>query len=290
MIIVNLKGGLGNQMFQYACGRALSLRTGDTELKLSTIGLDKANDVGDIYRPYSLSHFNIKAEIAKPEELERVANPYGIISKILRRIKSKYIYNFYIHFVPSVLNRRGEVYLDGYFQSEKYFKDCEETVRQDFTLKTPSAHVTLWKKEMEEEENSVSVHIRRGDYVGHSSLGGMITDNYYARAIKKITEMKKNPRFFVFSDDIEWVKGNMDFPESTVHVSSPDMENYEELTIMSLAKHNIIANSSFSWWGAWLNSNPDKIVICPAKWTLGPGGEKQTRDIIPQSWIKIEAR
>jgi hypothetical protein len=143
---------------------------------------------------------------------------------------------------------------------------------------------------MEKKENSVSVHIRRGDYVGHSSLGGMITDLYYARAVKEISNKKEHCKFFIFSDDIEWVKENMNFPESTQYVSSPDMENYEELAIMSLAKHNIIANSSFSWWGAWLNSNPDKIVICPARWTTGRGGKKQTRDIIPQDWIKIEAR
>lgn len=286
MIIVNLKGGLGNQMFQYAAGRALALRNND-KLKLHTFGLDKANLVGDIYRPYSLSHFNIKADIATADDMRRVANPFGIVSKVIRYIKAKFIYNFYVHFVPSVLRKQGDIYLDGFFQSEKYFKDCASEIREDLQPKDLGNLALKWIEEIR-SKNSVSLHVRRKDYIGHKTLGNISTKKYYEGAVAKIKDLVTEPCFFVFSDDVEWVKANLDLPASTSFVSAKELKDYEELIIMSSCKHNIIANSSFSWWAAWLNTNPNKIVIAPSKWAHGKEGALQTRDIIPEGWLKID--
>jgi hypothetical protein len=286
MIIVNLKGGLGNQMFQYACGRALALRT-NSELKLNVFGLEKANLLGDIYRPYSLSHFNVKAGIATEEDIRRIANPFGKLSKAIRYIKAKFIYNFYIHFVPKILKERGNVYLDGFFQSEKYFIDHEKEIREDLKPKSLSDLAINWINKARSQE-SVSLHVRRADYVGHKTLGNICTEDYYKRAVKKMRDKVKNPHFFVFSDDVAWVKDNLNLPEATEFVSSKELKDYEELAIMSSCKHNIIANSSFSWWAAWLNTNTDKTVIAPSIWSRGKDGQRQTRDIIPSGWLRIE--
>lgn len=288
-IIVNMKGGLGNQMFQYACGRALSLRTGNNDLRLNTAGLKRANDVGDIYRPFSLAYFNIKAEIAKESDALAIANPYGHISRLWRYALAKYIYNFYVHFVPGVMHKRGQVYLDGYFQSEQYFKDYEHIIREDFTLKESSRHVDVWREKLSGEKDSVSLHVRRGDYAGHQTLGGICTEAYYARALERISEKVENSRIYVFSDDIAWVKENIPLPENTEYVSSPEMSDYEELVIMSLCRHHIIANSSFSWWGAWLGTYEDTVVIAPNTWVRGRGSEKQNRDTVPASWIRVDS-
>lgn len=287
MILVNLKGGLGNQMFQYACGRALSLRTGNFNLKLNTFGLEKANEVGDLYRPFSLSHFGIKASVATQEEVRKVANPWGIVSKILRHVKNKYIYGFYINFVPNVLNQRGNVYLDGYFQSEKYFIDYEKEIREDFKPIELSEGAKVWLQKISEDSGSTSLHVRRGDYVTHKTLGNICTKEYYNRAIKKISEQVDNPSFFIFSDDIEWVRSNLNLPPDAEYVSSQELADYEELIIMSSCGHNIIANSSFSWWGAWLNPNPKKMVLAPARWAHRPESMLTNRDIVPESWVKI---
>jgi hypothetical protein len=287
MIIVNLKGGLGNQMFQYACGRALSLRTDDPEFKLNTAGLDKANKVGDIHRPYSLSHFNISANIATEEEVRKIANPYGIFSKVLRYLKSKYLYDFYIRFFPAVLSLKGNVYLDGYFQSEKYFSDFKEEIRNDLKPQSISSNAREWTRSIESNNLAVSIHVRRQDYVGHKSLGGICTKEYYNRAIDYVTQLLVQPQFFIFSDDIEWVKSNLNLPDTVKYVSSKKLADYEELVIMSTCRHNIIANSSFSWWAAWLNNYEDKIVIAPRQWAHGKAGKISFRDIIPEGWIKI---
>ncbi len=288
MLIVNLKGGLGNQMFQYACGRALSLRNGE-DLKLNIFGLEKANLAGDVYRPYSLSHFDIKADIATQEDVRKVANPFGIFSKIIRYVKAKFIYYFYVHFVPGIMTKRGNIYLDGFFQSEKYFIDHEKELREDFKPKEVSDKAKEWIRRTE-NKNSVSIHIRRKDYVNHKTLGGIATKEYYENAIQKLKKLVVEPHFFVFSDDVGWVRGNLDLPSSSEFVSSEEMKDYEELIIMSSCKHNIIANSSFSWWAAWLNANSEKLVFAPAKWAHGAEGEKQTKDILPPSWIRIEIK
>lgn len=281
MIIVNLKGGLGNQMFQYAAGRALAIKS-KTDLKLSDHSYSLNKD-----RDYKLNVFNIKAELATPEELKKIKYPFGIISKGIRFINGRYLkkYNT-VYFKEKYTKPVKNFFLDGYFQSEKYFIDYENEIKEDFKLKTElsnSAKEILEK--IKNSEDSVSVHFRRTDYVNHSDFN-IKDDDYQIRAIQKIKSDLPNARLFIFSDDIRWVKENVNLHKDSVFVSSPEIKDYEELYLMSQCKNNIIANSSFSWWGAWLNNNPKKIVIAPKTWAVGIKSYR-FKDIVPNNWIRI---
>lgn len=273
MITVNIKGGLGNQMFQYACARALSLKNNDN------LQLIRNESIGDIARPFSLTAFDIQGEVVTEKNVPSCL-------RILSKIRQKITREFYVNFQPSILNRKGEVYLDGYFQSEKYFIDFVDIIRQDFILKG-----SLTKQAAEAAAliqaslSGISLHVRRGDYLKESDFKDIADKEYYKKAIDYIVEKIDNAHFFIFSDDIEWCKSNLTLPSNTVFVSGPEMKDYEELTLMSLCRHHIIANSSFSWWGAWLGSNPEKIVITPIRWANVH--EDWYRDIIPETWIRI---
>jgi hypothetical protein len=283
MITVNLKGGLGNQLFQYSVGRALSLRK-NQPLNLDISGYIKHNAI-DTPRQYELVPFNIQANVPALEEVEKLRNPYGIFTKGLRFFKMKFLRKFNLHFYST----KG-VYLDGFFQSEKYFKDYEKVIRQDLTLKNP-----LGPKAQEisglikNTPNSISLHVRRGDYVQDATTNkywGTCSPEYYSKALEYITsKIGQNVHVFVFSDDIKWVRENMPLNFLATYIDPADMKDYESLILMSQCNHHIIANSSFSWWGAWLDQKSDKIVVAPSIWA------RKTRslykDIIPSSWIKI---
>ena len=297
MIIVKLKGGLGNQLFQYATGRALVLRQSrhtskETSLKLDLESISK-NNGHDTVRYYALSPFDIKAELATDNDISSLSNRYKILSKLFQFIRTKIFRQFYISFVSRIFNMRGDCYLDGFFQSEKYFTDEEVAIRKDLLLKVPMGNkmreiYTILK----EDSSSVSIHIRRGDVAINAKTNpyyGICTVQYYNDSISYIGQILTKPHFYIFSDDIEWVKSNINIPDNSIFISDPSIndkiKDYEELILMSHCKHNIIANSSFSWWGAWLNENPDKIIIAPKKWITR--SEFQHKDTVPPSWIRI---
>lgn len=285
MIIVNLKGGLGNQMFQYALGRHLAIKN-DTELKLDVGGLAHANAVGDIYRPFALDQFNTTATVATPKEAHTLKYPYGLISKAAKLFTSKILRQTNTVFRPSVLGWQGDRYLDGYWQSPRYFDAIREVLLREFTLKGPSEAFLKRRRAMDEVE-AVSVHIRRGDYVSDPRVlreFGICTPAYYASAIEYMNKHISNPTYYVFSDNISWVEQNLLLPDTSVFMNDPDLSDAEELMLMSSSKHNIIANSSFSWWGAWLNQNLDKIVVAPTPWF-----ESAPYDLhlIPKTWITL---
>ncbi len=303
MIIVNLKGGLGNQMFQYACGRALSLRAQargeDATLKLDATGFDRLSDAETV-RAFELDAFNIEAGHATPEEIRKAKYPLGPLSKALRLFNAKVLRKFYINFTPSVLGWSGDVYLDGFWQTEKYFVDVVEDIRNDFTLaKPPGAAARKWFAVIGADPNSVSLHVRRGDYVSNAATGahhGTCDKGYYERAIFDVAEKMDDrargkgalaiPSIYVFSDDIAWAKKNLSFPCPVAFVSSPDLTNAEEMALMSACRHHIIANSTFSWWGAWLGDAPDKIVIAPKIWA-NKHNDDWYADIIPPTWTRV---
>jgi len=288
MILLKLKGGLGNQLFQYACGRALSIRNNE-ELKLDITEYSN-NNTTDVVRHYSLSHFNIKATIVAVKEIEKMKYPHGFISKVARAFRTKVRREFYINFNPNIIKRKGNIYLDGFFQTEKYFIDKEKEIRRDLTLKSRlNTKVKELSEKITNAQRSVSLHVRRGDYVNHpvsNKYNGTCSVEYYRCALDIITKkVGAIPKIFIFSDDIDWVRENMPFPYPTTYVSSPEIKDYEELHLMSLCHHHIIANSSFSWWGAWLDPRSDKIVVAPKRWTLK--NVSRHRDTVPSSWIKI---
>tara|TARA_A100001015_G_scaffold236830_1_gene269200 strand:- start:874 stop:1788 length:915 start_codon:yes stop_codon:yes gene_type:complete len=287
MIIVNLKGGIGNQMFQYALGRKLSIQN-EEELKLDITGLEKANVVGDIYRPFALDAYAVQKSFADASEINKLKYPLGIVSRFLRWFTFKILRQTHVGFEPDILNETGSFYIDGFWQSPKYFDDIRDVLLKDCTLVTPVSDAVTKYTEMLSIENSVSIHIRRGDYVTNPRVlkeFGMCSEVYYQKATSYFQENLVNPSFFVFSDDIQWVQEHLELPDNTMYVSDQKLTAEEELILMSTCAHNIIANSSFSWWGAWLNQNPEKIVIAPTPWFNK--NDHLYKDLIPQSWITL---
>lgn len=286
MIIIKLKGGLGNQMFQYACAKHLAERNNDI-LKLDLGWYRGGIAAGDTVRSYGLDRFAISAQEASKDEIRssggRPSAAARLIKKIINRLRpiDSYIFD------PKILERKGDAYLEGFFQSERYFKDIEFIIRNEFQLKDIMGRAAHAVSEEIERSNAVGIHVRRGDYVSSESASafhGICSPEYYRMAIERISRQVDSPTFFVFSDDIEWVKEHIEIPNA-VYVSNDNIADYEELILMSKCKHNIIANSSFSWWGAWLNANQNKIVIAPKQWVTDP--RVDTRDAVPEGWIRI---
>jgi hypothetical protein len=295
MIIIRITSGLGNQLFQYAMARAFTLRN-NALLKLD-ISFYKDN----YHRIYGLNRFNIHEEIATYEEINSLKTnniSSGYFSKLIKRINSKRINlindtyikeKSYCNFDSDIFKYHDNKYFDGYWANEKYFIDFESQIRKEFTLKRSSnSDYSTWF-EFIENSNSVSVHIRRGDYLSND-LFCALPFSYYEKAVNYLFEHISNPVFYIFSDDISWVKTNMKFAPNVFYVTvkNPPID-YVELILMSRCKHQIIANSTFSWWGAWLNENTQKIVIAPKKWYSNKSAQKQYSkgSLIPSSWIKI---
>jgi hypothetical protein len=281
MIIIKLKGGLGNQLFQYAFGRLLSL-TKDAKVKY-----DFSENKNDLQRGYKLDKFNTKVEFCTELEKEEIKRPYGKISDLIDLINKKILRKYNIGCIPSLLNKK-DGYLEGYFQSYKYLEPIRSELLEEITLVNPiDSKFSAIIKQMR-NTNSVAVHVRRGDYVNdlktksqHYTFGL----EYYEAAFRKIKSLVLNPTIFVFSDDIEWVKENLKSDLPMTYVSDPNMPDYENFFITTYCKHNIIANSSFSYWIAWLNQNSNKIVIAPKKWNNKY--QDEYNDICPGNWIRI---
>lgn len=292
MVIVKIIGGLGNQMFMYAAGRRLAHVLG-VELKLDIRGFETYK-----LRRYSLGSFNIQEKFASAEEVAALTKRGSIervLAKLLcrpRRPAPTHIREKHFHFDPEILSLPDGVYLEGYWQSEKYFTDIAGIIRQEFTVKPVQ---TGKNRELGEEIalcESVSLHIRREDYVSNphvNQVHGLCDIDYYFRCVEHLTQTVKNPHFFVFSDDPKWARDSLKQPYPTTLVEHNKADkDYEDLRLMSQCKHHIIANSSFSWWGAWLHPREDKIVIAPKQWF---GKEQQAsrkmNDLLPATWILL---
>lgn len=292
MIIANIIGGLGNQMFQYAAGRALSLHRG-VPLRLDISG----------YANYELHHgFELERIFKHTADIASDVDVRGILGwQYARRIRellarprfavfrrNGLIVEPHFHYWSEFEDAPEESYLVGYWQSEKYFFKVAEMIATDFTFKLPMSARNLELAEQIKQTNAVSLHVRRGDYANNpvtTATHGLCSLEYYHAAVCHIAGKVKYPHFFIFSDDAEWVKKNLrvDFPCKYID-HNRTTESYNDMRLMSMCKHNIIANSSFSWWGAWLNENHEKIVIAPKKWFTIDNIES---DLIPKSWVKI---
>lgn len=282
MIIIRIQGGLGNQLFQYAAARNLAEQEG-AELKLDLLSFHSGQ-----VRNLELSAFNFEPLQASLKEIKQFSrfpqlyrhNPV-LFSKLGRHIYREPFY----HFDSNFLNLKDPVYLDGFFQSEKYFKAIEDIIRKEFIVKAELVkHLTEIINQWKDKE-TVSVHIRRGDYTQKKYLAyhGLLTAEYFNQSIKIISEKINHPHFCFFSDDINWVKKNINITASHTFISDFTKTAIEDFYLMSQCKHNIIANSSFSWWAAWLNNNPKKNIIAPQKWFNE--APHNTKDLIPNGWI-----
>ncbi|RYZ00071.1 MAG: alpha-1,2-fucosyltransferase [Chitinophagaceae bacterium] len=284
MIIVQLKGGLGNQMFQYAAARALAAR------HRTQVLLDTAHYRADQLRNFDLFHLQVAASTAAPEDCAplKAQSTFSRLAARLTPYSRKRFYKqpFY-HFDPHFFELGPDVYLQGYFQSERYFAPLAPQLREEFRFRDAfPEHVRNAAGEMRAGP-SVSLHIRRGDYRNPETLRvhGILPFAYYEAAIRKLQERIGPPAFYVFTDDPQWVAANLDIPGARIVSGATSSTHFEDLYLMSHCRHHILANSSFSWWGAWLNTDPGKIVIAPRQWFNE--GPVDLQDLMPAGWERI---
>lgn len=288
MIITKIIGGLGNQMFQYAAGRSLALANG-CQLKLDISGFDNYA----IHNGYELGRFNIKAEIASVEEVERFVGLSPRIARFVRKRtglgKKSYYLERNFAFDAGFFDKTPPIYLDGYWQSWKYFEPCAATIREELTLSNPLAGRNAEVAKQIAQVNSVSIHIRRGDYVANratNKVHGFVGVAYYKEAMRRIDKEVSDSWFFVFSDDLPWAKSNLGLVDNVTFVDhNAGVSSYEDMRLMSLCRHHIIANSSFSWWAAWLGYHPVKRVLYPGNWFATE--EKDISSLCPPEWIRV---
>jgi hypothetical protein len=291
MIMVKLIGGLGNQMFQYAVARNLA------EKRQATLKLDILEFETYKLHKYSLGHFNIRESLASAEEVAFLTSqPGGVVKRIigrLPRLPKRLPSTYYrekkdFHFEPAILSLPDGIYLDGHWQSEKYFSDIRSIILKEFTVKHPQRGRDEQLAALIESCDSVSIHIRRGDYISDpktNKLIGTCSLNYYHCCVERLTQTVKTPHFFIFSDDPQWAHDNLKLSPATIVDHNDAETNYEDIRLMSQCKHHIIANSSFSWWGAWLNPRKDKLIFAPKRWFADDGFD--TKDVIPGGWIRM---
>ena len=274
MIIAQIAGGLGNQLFMYAVGRCLAHRlNAEFKLDMSSCPADENS-----HSRYRLFEFNIAENLASGEEIESV--------KASNCVEEPSHLHKDIGYMPEVLNAPDDTYTRGYFQSEKYFIEIEDIIRREFTLKDfEGEHSRHWLEKIQGAECAVSLHIRHGDYTSLGLLGlfGVMPVKYYYDCVEELKKISPQITLFVFSDDINWAKRNLLFDVPTEFVEGCERD-CDEMFLMSQCRHNIIANSTFSWWGAWLNPNPDKKVFAPARWLRK---HCVNRDVLPDAWIKM---
>ena len=280
MIVVKIMAGLGNQMLQYALGRRLSIQyNSPLFLDLSWYNSNKDSTHP---RDFRLDCFNTQYQAVDGKKMIwklrytdhlKAINPFK-----LKNIKEKDV----TVFDEGVLNAGDNILLEGFFPSYKYFDNIKELLVNEFTPIEPMNATNAACLQKIKATNSVSVHIRRGDYA-HNDFHGMLAKSYYDNAIRHIAEKTGGLQLFIFSDEPQWVKQNMrfDHPHDIIHFNK-DEHNYFDMELMKHCRHNIIANSSFSWWPAWLNEHPEKIVVAPEKW-FNQG--KSSGDNIPHNWV-----
>lgn len=297
MICVNINGGLGNQMFQYVCGRSLALRH-QTSLILDLSSLNENSGAnGTTKRSFELDIFRVNFCEAGVKDLKR-SKPllYRAVNVLAFKLgfngiqMSKYFVENNFSYNTNIKKAGKDCFLCGYWQSPKYFDSIESLIRDEFTFYDPLEGKNLEIVSMIKKANSVSLHIRRTDFgkAISNNIHGICSLDYYHNAVKYILTQINMPHFFVFSDDIKWAEENLKLPYQSTFISGNDGgKSYIDMQLMSQCKHNIIANSSFSWWGAWLNANPCKIVIAPKQWFSNDNLNAQTNDLIPDRWIRM---
>ncbi len=294
MIVVRLIGGLGNQMFQYAAAKSLAHHH-NTELFLDLTFLSKSPEGAYTKRKFELNEFNIDAKIADNNILQKFDLDAGkLITKIKSTVPNLFktlVYNEYGHDFNSFFFKLPQnTYLNGYWQNQSYFLSQQADLIKDFELKNKPGLDYQYFLDRITTAHSVAIHVRRGDYATLESANkfhGLLTLDYYKRAIKYLEARHHNLTYFIFSDDLNWCKLNFDFVSNANYIESNkmDLTPHEELLLISKCNHAIIANSSFSWWGAWLNSHSNKLVIAPNQWFNS--NNKQPLNLLPNNWIKL---
>lgn len=293
IFVVRVWEGLGNQMFQYAYARALQEKCGQMvylegrRMFRERLPYEDTN----VERKCLLPHFQITLKFIKPASLTgwRYLEQRTPLQKLRYYLAQQGLgkYRFYNDFADitafhkELLEPVGNAYIMGHFLNKKYFESIREILLQEFSLKK-ALNIPQFLKDVLESGQAVSVHIRRGDYLHVSCVQALNREmqqgRYYERAMGYCAKQLQKPVFLIFSDDIAWVKENVFCPGQRILISEMGFHDYEEMMLMSLCRANIIANSTFSYWGAWLNQNKDKTVIAPKHWMPS---------ILPTDWIQM---
>lgn len=295
MIITNLRGGLGNQMFQYACGLALAA---DCNLPVR-ISTDMLQLAAKPRAPEIEEVFKVKAERANGMDLAR------LLGRMRSRPRARLLLEkpwfawargdrFWVEFDRPEMEALRLVsvegaYLHGYWQSERYFIRHEKLVRTALRFSRPLSGANAEVAERIKAWPSVSMHIRRGDYLTNDhtrAVHGLCSVDYYVAAVKRMQKLEPGLRIMAFSDDPGWVADALQprIPQMTIVSHNTGSQSFEDMRLMSLCHHHIIANSSFSWWAAWLNPRPDKVVIAPRRWFANG---RDASDLVPSSWERL---
>jgi hypothetical protein len=286
-INVKLSGGLGNQLFQYALGRSLATKY-SCALNIDTTWYNNTPE-GSTPRAPLIEYLNINANF-----IENVAaQEIFIQQKIWRKFFSKKIIleKKYFKYDESIMNKKPPVYIDGYWQSYKYFENIRHCLLNEITPKmVGSPNYIQLETMIKKTKNPIAIHVRRGDYItseSASKVHGALTIDYYKNAINEIKKKTETQTFFFFSDEINWVKENLGNQDNYYYIEPNCNKDsaIQELYLMSLCKDFIIANSTFSWWGAWLGTNKDKVVIFPEKWMTNLNSVNT--DLMPNDWISL---
>lgn len=294
MIVVKLMGGLGNQMFQYAAGRSLA-NTHHTELLIDLSFLKADANGAYTQRRLELDAFNTELKVVQESDLKKFnIDGANKLKRVLQRSFPKAYTHLYVaentfQYQPGFKHYPATTYLNGFWQSELYFKSIRTILLKEFTPKDlPTVENSEWLNRIRNSE-SVSLHIRRGDYISNKNASahhGSCDLPYYYRALEAIRSVHPTLEVFVFSDDLAWCQQNLELKEKVYFVDANQTAHpHYDLVLMNHCKHNIIANSSFSWWGAWLNQNPDKMVVAPVNWFADK--TINTVDLIPAEWTRL---
>lgn len=290
MLTIKFWGGLGNQMFQYALYKALRIRHPDVKVKADLFHYSEWSQA----RKFELESFGLKIDACSKKDIEKLLHyntrsnfPLYKIWRFFVRAVNNFFGRYYFEKADGVFDEKvldlRESYIEGYWQNQKYFSDIRNELLEDFafdTTKLSSEYVRI----LDEIRscNSVSVHVRRGDYMKFPDIYcGVCTLEYYKNAMEYIAGNVENPKYFMFTDDPVWARENFGENVTVVHDDSAET-GIMDMFMMTQCRHNIIANSSFSWWGAWLNQNPGKIVVAPNKWFAN----SERTDQICDDWVK----
>ncbi len=285
MLIIKFIGGLGNQMFQYAFYKSLEKMGKDVKADIS------GYEDYELHNGFELEKiFGINLKYANMYDIEKyIIKKNDIIKKIMRKVSNdhathivcKDAYKFENH-----LYKYNEKYLEGYWQNISYFRQISEIIKEEFKFKDCLTDKNLFYfEEAKNNPNSVAIHIRRGDYLDKKNnkiYGDICKKEYYLNAIKYINNNINNPRYYIFSNDIRWVQENLKIENAVFIDWNKDENSYIDMQLMSACNNNIIANSTFSWWGAYLNPYKNKIIVAPKKWT-----NVSEYNLAEEDWIKI---
>lgn len=286
MIKVRLQGGLGNQMFQYAAARALSL-----DLKQESLILDTNYYViSKKKKSLTLNNCTLSPSATFKDCKD---NPFYYLASGMSRLWPKFTYALYLKFGIAFWNtslykelpkNKENLYLFGYWQSDRYFNKYKDLIIRELKMKTLPSKKNLDLIHKMGEENSCCIHIRRGDYV---KLNWVMCDNaYYQKGMEIVATKVENPKFYIFSDDIEWVKKEIKFTEPVTYIDWKN-EDFRELELMYSCKHFVMSNSSFSWWAQYISNTKDSVIIAPKQWFSDYEEGNKDLKIYLDNWVKI---